>query len=195
MRFVNTLMIVLFLSPTSALAQSLWNPAKPMPALTSDTTAFRRTRRDRRGGAARRGEPRGSAAPALARGDDRPGAPAREPGRVHSRGARAEGAAGSSALPRPPRPRQDVPRPRGGPRDGRPGAGHERPGGRAARRPGGAALEPRAGRRAVHRRDPPSLARKSRRSSTRRWRTSSSTSSSARGPAPRRFASTCRASP
>ena len=45
--------------------------------------------------------------------------------------------------------------------------------------------EPRAGRRPVHRRDPPARDARSRRSSTRAWRTSRSTSSSGPGPGAR----------
>ena len=49
----------------------------------------------------------------------------------------------------------------------------------------------RRGRRAVHRRDPPAARASSKRSSTRRWRTSRSTSCWARARRPGRSASTC----
>ena len=95
---------------------------------------------------------------------------------------RARGARSRPAL-RSARARQDHARLRDRRRDGRARAGHRRAGDREAGRPGGDADQPAGARGAVHRRDPPAWRRPSRRSSIRRWRTTSSTSSSARAPA------------
>ena len=74
------------------------------------------------------------------------------------------------------------------------GTGHpgdQRPGDRAFRRPGRDPDQPRRGRRAVHRRDPPDRAGRPRSCSTARWRTSGSTwwSARAREPPPSRSTS------
>ena len=74
-------------------------------------------------------------------------------------------------------------------------ARHERSGAAARRRPRRDAVEPGARRGAVPRRDPPDGPRRPRRCSTSRWRTSGSTSSSARARVPPPSRSSCRRSP
>ena len=91
----------------------------------------------------------------------------------------------SPPLRRPARARQDLDGRDRRQRDGRADARHVGAGDRAGRRPRRPALEPRRGRRALRRRDPPPARARSRRCSTRRWRTSSSTSCSGKGPAAR----------
>ena len=92
----------------------------------------------------------------------------------------------------PPGPRQDDARPDRGARAWRQFPRDLGPGDRQGRRPCRAPHQSRRPRRAVHRRDPPARPRRSRKSSIRRWRTSSSTSSSARDRRRARCASTCR---
>ena len=135
----------------------------------------------------------------------RPAPPAA--GRVRGPG-RAQGAPRHRARGRPPagpgapttccspaRPGWARPRwPHHRQRAGRPPAHHVGPRARAGRRPGRHPHPARRRRRAVHRRDPPPAPRRSRRCSTRRWRTSSSTSCWARARRPGRSASTCPAS-
>ena len=94
----------------------------------------------------------------------------------------------------PPGPRQDHARGHRGQRDGRQDAHHLRPRDRARRRPRCHPHQPRGGRRPLRWTRSIASTTRSRRSSTRRWRTSSWTSSSARARRRARFASTCRTS-
>ena len=145
----------------------------------------------RRGRDLRRGQPPAPHArrvrrPARAQGPPRDhprGGPPPEPGR-RPRAAR-----------RPARARQDEPGRDHRRRDGRGDPRHLGPGHRAGRRPRRHAQPARRGRRPLHRRDPPAARASSRRSSTRPWRTSRSTSCSARARPPARSGSTCPASP
>ncbi len=146
--------------------------------------------------AASGGRPRCRFRPASARRFRRPAAGAGKSARLHRSGARARrGArpcAASSGRPASARRRW-----RRSSR-ARLGVGFRATSGpviAARRRPRGAADQSAAARRAVHRRDPSPDARRSRRSSIRRWRISSSTSSSARARRRARCGSTCRLSP
>ncbi len=125
------------------------------------------------------------AAAAAARRLHRPGQGARQSPGLHRGRARAQGSARPRAAGRPARSRQDHAGADRRARAWRQLPRHLRPGDRQGRRPRRAAHQSRAARRAVHRRDPPSRRRRSRKSSIRRWRISSSTSSSAKGPAAR----------
>ena len=94
------------------------------------------------------------------------------------------------AVRRAPRPRQDHARPDRGARARRQFPRHLRPGHRQGRRPRRAAHQSRGPRRAVHRRDPPAQSGGRGDPLSGAWRTSSSTSSSARGRRRVRCAST-----